>query len=83
MILMFLFITLFFYLVLKNAFGKKKSNVNPYIETHQKKMNDDKLYEEYIEFCKKNGELPMEKSGFQELRMKEEKMKEKINNAIR
>ncbi|MGE8535896.1 MAG: hypothetical protein ACN6OJ_15015 [Chryseobacterium sp.] len=46
-------------------------------------MNDDKLYDEYLEFCRKNGELPMEKSGFQELRMKEEKMKEKINNAFK
>ncbi|MGI9582652.1 hypothetical protein ACR1PO_15765 [Chryseobacterium sp. RRHN12] len=46
-------------------------------------MVDDKMYDEYLEFCKMNGELPMEKSGFHELRMKEEKMKEKINNAIR
>lgn len=83
MILMFLFITLFFYIVLKNAFGKKKSQVNPYIETHQKKMDDDKLYADYLEFCKMNGELPMEKSGFHELRMKEEKQRQKLNDAFK
>lgn len=83
MILMWLFIALFLFFTIKNALDKRKGKVNPYIEQHQKKMDDDKLYSEYLEFCKKNGELPMEKSGFQELRMKEEKLKEKINNAIR
>lgn len=83
MILLFLVLCFFFYWVLNALFGKKKVHPNPYIDTHQKKMNDDKLYDEYLEFCKKNGELPMEKSGFRELRMKEEKLKEKINKAIR
>ena len=80
---MLLFITLFFYIVINNAIKRKKRKVNPYIETHQKKMVDDKLYEEYLEFCKKNGELPMEKSGFQELRMKEEKQRQKLNHAFK
>ncbi|MEJ5105499.1 hypothetical protein [Chryseobacterium sp. MYb328] len=64
-------------------FRKKKSQVNPYIETHQNKMNDDKIYDDYIEFCKKNGELPMEKIGFRELRMREEELKRKINESMR
>lgn len=83
MILFFLLLTFCFYLFLNAVFGKKKNNVNPYIDQHQKKMNDDRLYGEYLEFCKKNGELPMEKSGFKELRMKEEKQREKINNAFK
>lgn len=80
---MFVILCFCFYWFLNALFGKKKAVVNPYIDQHQKKMNDDKLYDEYLEFCKKNGELPMEKSGFQELRMKEDKMKEKINNVFK
>ncbi|MBE4949903.1 hypothetical protein [Chryseobacterium culicis] len=80
---MFLILCLCFYWFLKAVSGKKKNTVNPYIDLHQKKMDDDKLYADYIEFCKKNGELPMEKSGYQELRMKEEKQREKINNAFK
>ncbi len=83
MILMLLFIALFFYIVINNAVERKKRKVNPYIDVHQKKMNDDKMYDEYLEFCKSNGELPMEKSGFQELRMKEEKQRQKINDAFK
>lgn len=80
---MLLFITLFFYIVLKNAFGKKKSNVNPYIETHQKKMNDDKLYNEYLEFCKKNNETAMEKKGFEELRKKDEAHQQRMKYILK
>lgn len=83
MILMFLILCFCFYWFLNAVFGKKKTHPNPYINTHQKKMNDDKLYDEYLEFCKKNGELPMEKYGFRELRMKEEEMNKKINNILR
>lgn len=46
-------------------------------------MDDDKLYADYLEFCKMNGELPMEKSGFHELRMKEEKQRQKLNDAFK
>ncbi|MGE8528513.1 hypothetical protein [Chryseobacterium rhizosphaerae] len=80
---MFLILCVCFYWFLKAVSGKKKSQINPYIETHQKKMYDDKMYDEYLDFCKKNGELPMEKSGFQELRMKEDKMRRKINESMR
>lgn len=86
MILMLFFfgIGFFFFVKFIQAIsgGNKKRN-NHYIRTHQKKMRDDYLYEEYLEFCKNNGELPMEKSGFRELRMKEEEMNIKIKNAMK
>ncbi len=83
MILMFFILCFCFYWFLNALFGKKKSQINPYIDQHQKKMQDDRLYDEYLEFCKKNGELPMEKSGFKELRTKEEMQRQKINNVFK
>ncbi|WBV60239.1 hypothetical protein PFY12_14520 [Chryseobacterium camelliae] len=82
--LLFFGIGIFFFVKFIQAVSRSAPKPkNHYIETHQKKINDDYLYDEYLKFCKEKGELPMEKSGFQELRMKEEAMKRKINNAIR
>lgn len=86
MILMLLFfgIAIFFFIKFLQALSKPHPKPkNHYIETHQKKMYDDYLYDEYLKFCKDKGELPMEKSGFQELRMKEDAMKERLKNAIK
>lgn len=86
MILMLLFfgIAIFFFVKFLQALSKPHPKPkNHYIETHQKKMYDDYLYDEYLKFCKDKGELPMEKSGFQELRMKEDAMKKRINESLK
>lgn len=83
MILMFIFFALATYFIYKalSAIGKKKEN--HYIKIHQQKMNDDQKYSEYLEFCKRNGEIPMEKSGFRELRNKEKDLERKINDSLK
>lgn len=83
MILMWLLIALFLFFTIKNAFDKRKGNANPYIDQHQKKMNDDQLYSEYLEFCKKNNETAMEKKGFDELRKKDEAHQNRLNNILK
>ncbi|MDV4026131.1 hypothetical protein CMT52_17505 [Elizabethkingia anophelis] len=44
---------------------------NKYIIEHEKKMLDDKEYEQYLEWCKIKGEVPSEKVGFDKHRMEE------------
>lgn len=86
MILMLLFfgIGIFFFVKFIQSVSRPAPKPkNHYIETHQKKMQDDYLYNEYLKFCKEKGELPMEKSGFQELRMKEDAMNRKINESFK
>lgn len=56
---------------------------NPYILEHEKKMKDDDAYEEYLKWCKKNGELSMSKSGFDNFRVNEWKLNERIKKAMR
>lgn len=82
MFLMFIFFGIGFYFLIKaiNNSGKTK---NKYIQMHQKKMYDDAMYNQYLEFCKMHGELPMEKEGFHELRNKEKEFEGKIKNAIK
>lgn len=85
MVLIFMFgvLTLFFFWVLKSIFGSTKRHENHYVKLHQQKMHDDQLYNQYLEFCKSSGELPMEKNGFQELRRKEEELEKKIKNLMK
>lgn len=81
MFLMFIFFGIGFYFLIKsiNNSGKTK---NKYIQMHQKKMHDDAMYNQYLEFCKMHGELPMEKEGFFELREKEANLQRKINESL-
>ncbi|MGL5233841.1 MAG: hypothetical protein ACRC8Z_03665 [Empedobacter falsenii] len=51
---------------------------NSYIIEHEKKIADEKVYEEYLEWCKIKGELPIDKIGFDEHRMKEFMMYKKL-----
>lgn len=51
---------------------------NKYIIDHEKKIEDDKIYDEYLEWCKIKGELPVEKNGFDKHRMEEYYLYKKI-----
>lgn len=64
------------------SFSKKKEEPvvgkNKYIEIHEKKIIDDKEYNEYLEWCKMKGEIAVDKEGFDEHRMKEYLMYRKL-----
>lgn len=72
------FIGIFFFL--KSLFQPKKREVlkNTYIENHEKKLKDDKDYNEYLEWCKMKGEMALEKEGYDEYRMKEYHLYKKL-----
>lgn len=57
--------------------------INPYIIEHERKVIDDEIYEEYEKWCMSHGELPMEKKGFDELRIKEWELNRKVRKAMR
>lgn len=89
MILAFLLFGFGFYLLVKVVTRKKKQVdfapmtegqvlKNKYIIEHEKKIEDDKIYEEYIEWCKFKGESPVDKEGYDEHRMKEFQMYKKL-----
>ena len=61
--------------------GEKMAN--PYIIEHERKLIDDGIYQEYVDWCMFHGELPMEKKGFDEIRMKEWELRRKVNKAMR
>ncbi len=74
--------------ILKNA-KKKKENTNrvfsdgevlknKYILEHEQKIIDDEVYEEYVDWCKVKGEIPVGKIGFDEHRMKEYHLYKKL-----
>ena len=60
-------------LELKDNSPKSEGEIlnNPYIIKHEQKLKDDALYQEYLDWCKSKGELPADKEGFDEYRMKE------------
>lgn len=89
MILAFLLFGFGFYLLVKVATRKKKPVAfapktegevfgNKYIIEHENKMKDDDEYEEYLEWCKFKGEIPVDKVGFDVHRMKEFQMYKKL-----
>ncbi len=88
MILAFLLISFGFYVMIKSARKKNKPTVqqktegevlkNKYIIEHEKKLQDDKVYEEYLDWCKFKGEIPVDKEGYDEHRMKEFQMYKKL-----
>lgn len=91
MFLGFILIVLSFYLAFKYVFLRKNVThkefstgvtKNRYIIEHEKKMKDDNEYEEYLSWCKKYGELPLSKSGFDAYRINEWKFNEKIKKAM-
>ncbi|KUY29396.1 hypothetical protein [Elizabethkingia ursingii] len=51
---------------------------NKYVKDHEKKILDDKEYEEYLEWCLIKGEAPAEKDGFDKYRMEEYHMYKKL-----
>lgn len=62
-----------------NKTPDQKSN-NPYIQKHNKKLQNDAQYNNYLRWCQKNGEIPMNKEIF----IKEVEDKEnQINNLFR
>lgn len=67
----------------KRVKSEGEKMLNPYVIEHERKMIDDSVYEEYIEWCKFHGELPMEKKGFDEIRMKEWELRRKVNKAMK
>lgn len=44
---------------------------NDYIDNHKKKLEDDEIYDEYLEWCKAKGETAALKEGFDEIRSRE------------
>lgn len=92
-----LFVVLGVFLLIKNVIRKnierrkeqkrEKSEgeilQNPYILEHERKIIDDEIYEEYVEWCKFRGELPVDKKGFDEHRTKEWKLQNKIKKSMR
>ncbi len=88
MILSLLFIGLGFFLIVKILTRKKKAeNVvlsegqvlkNKYIIDHEKKLIDDAVYDEYLDWCKFKGEVAVDKNGFDEHRMKEYHLYKKL-----
>lgn len=59
------------YWIFGKIFGRRKpveKHINPYIHYHQLKIRDDRDYEEYLRFCEKVGEAPMDKRGFEAAR---------------
>ena len=51
---------------------------NKYIEIHEKKIIDDTMYNDYLEWCKAKGEIAVDKEGYDEHRMKEYMMYKKL-----
>lgn len=37
---------------------------NPYIKIHRMHLKNDMNYDEYLKWCRKNGEIPMDKKVF-------------------
>ena len=68
------------FLTSKSILKKPK---NYYIENHKQKMFDDLKYEEYEDFCKKNGELPISKKGFVEYRKADNDFLKSVNKYIK
>jgi len=60
-----------------NLFRKYPNN--DYVKTHQKKIDDDKNYNQYLEWCKDKGQVAMDKKGFMEIRNNEKALVEKFN----
>ena len=89
MILAFLLVGFGFFLLIKVVTKKKKPLVftpmtegqvlnNTYIIQHEQKIKDDAVYDEYLDWCKFKGELPVDKIGFDEYRMKEYQLYKKL-----
>lgn len=59
---------------------RKKGAGNPYIKIHRMHLKNDMNYDDYLDWCGKNGEVPMEKKVF----IKEiENRNNKIKNLVK
>lgn len=56
---------------------------NRYVLEHERKLFDDKTYDEYLNWCKFHGELPLDKSGFDKFRDNENRFEQKIRKSLR
>lgn len=64
---------------LKNrTFSEGETLNNKYIIDHEQKLIDDKVYDEYLDWCKFKGEVPAEKNGFDKHRMEEYQLYKKL-----
>lgn len=53
-----------FFIAMVWNWDKKQSKKNRYIEVHKRHLNNDYKYNEYLEWCGKNGEIPMNKKVY-------------------
>lgn len=59
---------------------REKSLENPYIDFHEHKLRNDEYYKNYLKWCEKVGELPMNKQVFiKEVEDKEKYIKDLFN----
>lgn len=72
---MFLFFTFLFFVFL--AF---KFRGNPYINKHKVDSKNDKQYIDYLKWCRKNGEIPMDKRIFDQKREDKKNSLEELVN---
>lgn len=70
-------------LIVIGAFHVAKRKKNKYINSHNEKLTDDKDYEDYLEWCKVKGELPLPKKDFFVFRHNEWKFNEQIKKAMK
>lgn len=69
------------YWIFGKIFGRRKpveKHINPYIYYHSLKIRDDQDYEEYLRFCAKAGEAPMDKQGFEAARKADREIRKLI-----
>lgn len=72
------------YWIYGKIFGRRKPvekhqpHINPYIYYHSLKIRDDQDYEEYLRFCAKAGEAPMDKQGFEAARKADREIRKLI-----
>lgn len=57
----------------------KEKKRNPYIEKHSQKIDDDNKYFEYLNWCAKKGEIPMDKKEWGEITDREKYINNLIN----
>lgn len=65
------------FMALRSIFKPNKNN--PYITQHQKKMKDDYLYKKYLKWCEVNGQIPIDKVGFENIRKNEKALFESLH----
>lgn len=57
----------------------RKYKPNSYIMRHKRYIKDDSDYSEYLQWCLKNEEIPMNEVGFEDIRNKISEIEKAIN----